>query len=96
MSNKKIKTINEFLDLNEIEVDLTKYTQNEIDIYEDLMRNKIDENIKKLDIKNNKPTIEKFRNKFNELIQKNKCGLSIDELDEICMKNFGEKFIENK
>jgi tRNA(Ile)-lysidine synthase TilS/MesJ len=96
MNNKKIKTINEFLDLNEIEIDLTKYTEDEMDIYEDLMRNKIDENIKKLDIKNNKPTIEKFRKKFNELIQNKKCTLSIDELDKICMKNFGEKFIENK
>jgi hypothetical protein len=92
MSNKKIKNINEFLNNDfEINIDNSNISQQDLDETIKIQN----ENLKKISIKNTENiTIERYRNRFNKLIEQGKCNFSNDELDSKCLLKYGEPFFK--
>lgn len=92
MSRKKIKNINEFLN-NDFEINIDSSNISQKDLEETIKLQ--NDNLNKLINKNTQNiTIERYRNRFNKLIEEGKCNFTNDELDSKCLLKYGEPFFK--
>lgn len=96
---KKIKKINEFLDVfDNFDYDKSELSKEDIEKISEENRIKVDENINKLGIKKKKIpiTMEEYNNRINKFRKDGFLSMSDEEINDFHMKKFGCPYIPPK